>query len=312
MNTMLFRKASLMDQSFIRLAKEDPEIRQAMAPFVREAKGWDNMPKGWTAESVKKFWGSLTGEAKHKVTNCIEKMKSHMDNPGGFCASIADQVDPGWRSRPRTASVGNQLQTFGESLARKYPEAGITFGYIGNVRSSDDDDRSWKFFTRIPKTPFSHQTMSFGNYSTEDLPEMVVWAKSNLERMIQKALAASSSGKTSASVIPPRTGPADPRVDHAVKEYVIYVQKNLDDYHSKHFPTLGHPVLTVENGMRFARIVKSDEGSHRSVFGFVDRNTGDILKAASWKAPAAIPRGNVLDKTTWERSHSPWGVAYVR
>jgi len=101
---MLFRKASLTDRDFINLAKTDPEIRAALSPIVREAAGWDRLPKGWTQESVKKFWSTLTGDAKHKVTKCIERMRDHMDEPGGFCASIADMVDPGWRSRPRTAS----------------------------------------------------------------------------------------------------------------------------------------------------------------------------------------------------------------
>jgi len=101
---MLFRKASSTDRDFVRLAKTDPEIRMALTPIVRQAAGWDRLPKGWTQDSVKKFWESLTGEAKHKVTKCIEKMKTHMDEPGGFCASIADMIDPGWRSRGKKAS----------------------------------------------------------------------------------------------------------------------------------------------------------------------------------------------------------------
>lgn len=101
---MLFRKASSTDRDFIHLAKTDPEIRAALSPIVREAAGWDRLPKGWTQDSVKRFWSTLTGDAKHKVTKCIERMRDHMEEPGGFCASIADMVDPGWRSRPRTAS----------------------------------------------------------------------------------------------------------------------------------------------------------------------------------------------------------------
>ena len=92
------------DRCFISSLDSDTEIRQA-ATHLRVA-AWDKMPKGWTEDSVKKFWKSLTGEAKHKVTKCIEKMKDTFDDPGGFCASIADIVDPGWRSRPRKASRG--------------------------------------------------------------------------------------------------------------------------------------------------------------------------------------------------------------
>jgi len=59
---------------------------------------WKKLPKGWTDESRKKFWDSLTSAApKHKVTECIKRMEGKMDNPGAFCASLADRVIPGWR-----------------------------------------------------------------------------------------------------------------------------------------------------------------------------------------------------------------------
>jgi len=32
-----------------------------------QAAKWGKLPKGWTEESVKEFWGSLTGDRKHKV-----------------------------------------------------------------------------------------------------------------------------------------------------------------------------------------------------------------------------------------------------
>lgn len=56
-------------------------------------------PKGWTDESRKKFWDSLTGRApKHKVTQCIKKMQgTSITDPGAFCAALADRVIPGWR-----------------------------------------------------------------------------------------------------------------------------------------------------------------------------------------------------------------------
>ena len=63
------------------------------------AKGWAKLPNGWTNESVKKFWDSLTGEKKHKVTECIEKMDGKVPNPGAFCAGACDIADPGWREK---------------------------------------------------------------------------------------------------------------------------------------------------------------------------------------------------------------------
>lgn len=56
----------------------------------------------------------------------------------------------------------------------------------------------------------------------------------------------------------------------------------------------GPPKLSVEEGKRYVRIVRTDaNGSSRSVHCFVDKTNGDILKAASWKAPAKHARGNI-------------------
>ena len=70
----------------------------------KQAAKWNSLPKGWTQKSVEKFWSSLTGDRKHKVTACIKKMDGKVDNPGAFCASLNDKIDPGWRSRKKTAT----------------------------------------------------------------------------------------------------------------------------------------------------------------------------------------------------------------
>ena len=66
---------------------------------IKTAGKWDKLPKGWTQDSLKKMWGTLTGGKKHKVTACIKKMEGKVDDPGAFCASLADKMDLGWRSR---------------------------------------------------------------------------------------------------------------------------------------------------------------------------------------------------------------------
>lgn len=66
---------------------------------ARTAAKWETMPKGWTNESRKKFWESLTGDVKHKVTKCIKEMDGKVSDPGAFCAALADRVEgKGWRS----------------------------------------------------------------------------------------------------------------------------------------------------------------------------------------------------------------------
>ena len=66
----------------------------------RKADAWKDMPDGWDASSRKKFWESLTGNSKHKVTACIKAMDGKVEDPGAFCASLADRVmGKEWRSK---------------------------------------------------------------------------------------------------------------------------------------------------------------------------------------------------------------------
>lgn len=65
---------------------------------------WKKMPKGWTDESRRKFWDSLVGDVKHKVTKCIKQMDGKVGDPGAFCAALADRVEgKGWRSEKKAA-----------------------------------------------------------------------------------------------------------------------------------------------------------------------------------------------------------------
>jgi len=74
-----------------------------MVKNIKKAYGWSSLPKGWTQASAEKFWSSLTGDVKHKVSKCIRKMEGHFDDAGAFCASLADLVEgTDWRHEPRS------------------------------------------------------------------------------------------------------------------------------------------------------------------------------------------------------------------
>jgi hypothetical protein len=54
--------------------------------------------------------------------------------------------------------------------------------------------------------------------------------------------------------------------------------------------------FSVEAGIKFDKIVQSSKNrlngySNRSVHAFVERSSGDLIKAAGWKAPAKIKSG---------------------
>lgn len=61
------------------------------------------------------------------------------------------------------------------------------------------------------------------------------------------------------------------------------------------FTALSPPNFFAQPGRKNVRIVQcdSDTGGQRSVYCFIDKATGDIYKAAGWKAPAKGVRGSI-------------------
>jgi hypothetical protein len=71
-------------------------------------------------------------------------------------------------------------------------------------------------------------------------------------------------------------------------------------------------VFVYTTGKRFYKICKSrDGGSPRSAYAFVDKNNGDLYKAASWAAPANYVRGNINDPSGLDACEE-FGVKYLR
>ena len=57
--------------------------------------------------------------------------------------------------------------------------------------------------------------------------------------------------------------------------------------------------LSIAKGRRYDKIVKSDmhrpDDPRHSVYGFIDKTNGNILKAESWRKPAKHARGNIWE-----------------
>lgn len=92
--------------------------------------------------------------------------------------------------------------------------------------------------------------------------------------------------------------------------WLVAAQALVDDYMARRFPTLPREVLTVEPGRRYARVVRS-HGEQRSAYCFIDLQNGDILKTATWRAPAKHPRGNIFAPDP-VAGLGPYGADYLR
>lgn len=69
------------------------------------------------------------------------------------------------------------------ALQAKYPQVGLTFGYIGNDDARFGDDRSWMFFTKVVR-PDEARAFSWGRYGTDQLDLLAALAERDLERWI--------------------------------------------------------------------------------------------------------------------------------
>jgi len=95
-----------------------------------------------------------------------------------------------------------------------------------------------------------------------------------------------------------------------IETFCASLQNMLEKHHNKSFPTLPAPRVEISMGKRFARIIKKD-GSNASAYGFIDLSNGDLLKAASWKAPAMHARGNIFNQDALSGC-GPYGMAYLK
>jgi hypothetical protein len=99
--------------------------------------------------------------------------------------------------------------------------------------------------------------------------------------------------------------------DAAFGLFMEIIKKNSDAYMTARFPTLPKCNFTAEPGSKYIRVVKSyNDNTGRSVFCFVNKKTGDVLKAATWKAPAKHVRGTIYDINNYGVNEH--GANYIR
>ncbi len=83
--------------------------------IVHEA-GFEEKPKGWTDQSIKKYSNTFSKKMKGGVKTkgffdkCVKKMQGKMENPEGFCAALKDEAygSTHWRGKDKSPSEVNK------------------------------------------------------------------------------------------------------------------------------------------------------------------------------------------------------------
>jgi hypothetical protein len=69
----------------------------------------------------------------------------------------------------------------------------------------------------------------------------------------------------------------------------------------------------IESGRKYHKIIMETDDGNRSVHAFVDKKTGEVYKAASYKAPAKIVRFDlrIIEQRQWLFDNADWAGAYL-
>ena len=79
-------------------------------------------------------------------------------------------------------------------------------------------------------------------------------------------------------------------IDEAIRRQKFFAASGDNpEYYTKRIEEIqngDHYKFVVESGRKYHKIVQTDKGGCQSVHAFVDKKTGELYKAASFKAPA--------------------------
>ena len=85
-----------------------------------------------------------------------------------------------------------------------------------------------------------------------------------------------------------------------------------DDFNRRH-PKSDPYKFYIESGRKYHKIVMETESQSKSVHAFVDKKTGEVYKAASFKAPAKHVRFDLrlIKDREWLLEHADWAGSYL-
>jgi hypothetical protein len=90
---------------------------------------------------------------------------------------------------------------------------------------------------------------------------------------------------------------------------VEYHQRRIDELMDGDCPI----DYVIETGKKYHKVIMIDSGNSRSVHCFIDKQTGSVLKSASWKAPAKGERCNLLiiKEREWALENADWSGGWL-
>jgi hypothetical protein len=98
----------------------------------------------------------------------------------------------------------------------------------------------------------------------------------------------------------------------ALADFTDALQTRLTAHFANFYPNIEPPVVSVEVGSKNVKVITTQPGPSRSVFCFIRRADGAILKAAGWKGPAKHARGSIYTDDHGMSAVSESGAHYIK
>ena len=113
-------------------------------------------------------------------------------------------------------------------------------------------------------------------------------------------------------------------LDQKIEKWVWQLCRSLEENYNLKYPNSSAPVkFRMEFGRKYIKVIQQEYDTFRDrneyrdggVHAFIDRNTGEVYKPASWKSPAKIVRYDLRIITHRSKLHDPnytdWAGGYL-
>jgi len=88
----------------------------------------------------------------------------------------------------------------------------------------------------------------------------------------------------------------------------------LQQSHQRQYPNSGRNYsYALISGRKYHKVMQCVDGQTESVHAFIDKKTGEVYKAASYKAPAKGVRFNlcIISDREWLLENADWSGSYL-
>ena len=105
-------------------------------------------------------------------------------------------------------------------------------------------------------------------------------------------------------------------IEEAIRRQKFFAANDSSDFSNKRIEEIkngDHYKFTIEEGRKYLKIMQTDTSDGRAVHAFVDKKTGELYKAASFKAPAKGVRFDLrlIQQREWVFENCDWAGGYL-